>query len=53
MSAIANLTPGDFAQVMRQSQFSAIETQLDLARNLETACALKKSGANQPIGFVQ
>ena len=53
IGGIANLTPGDFAQAMRRNLFAKFQTPLELARNLVKACAQKKSGANQPIGFVK
>ena len=48
---LANLTPGDFATVMRQHRFRPLENPTGLIGALETECALKE-GARPAIGFV-
>ena len=47
-----NLTPGDFAAVVRQSQFRPITSSADLVSALEAECAIK-DGAKAAIGFLQ
>lgn len=45
------LTPGDFAAVMRQHRFRPLESPAQMVAALEAECALKE-GARQAIGFV-
>ncbi|KAB2937469.1 MAG: ATP-binding protein [Rhodocyclaceae bacterium] len=49
---LANLTPGDFAAVVRRSRFSGIDSPEDLVAALESECAVKE-GSRAGIGFLQ
>ena len=49
---MANLAPGDFAQLARASAFTKPTCARDLAIALERASLLKKSGTHRQIGFV-
>lgn len=51
LGRLRNLTPGDFAAVLRRHRFQPLASALDLQRALAQECALKEGGAN-PIGFV-
>lgn len=54
LSSIQNLTPGDFAQILRQHRFNPIKTQMDAAGRLIGAAKLKKSGqSGAGIGFLR
>ena len=46
-----NLTPGDFAAVVRQHRFRPIESASQMVAALEAECAVKE-GAKNAIGFV-
>ena len=46
-----NLTPGDFAAVMRQHRFRPVESSSALVAALEAECAMKE-GSKTAIGFV-
>lgn len=46
-----NLTPGDFAAVVRQNQFRPITSSADFVSALEAECAIKE-GAKAAIGFL-
>ena len=48
---LANLTPGDFAAVMRRHRFSPIGSSAELVSALQAECAIKAK-VRQPIGFV-
>lgn len=48
---LCQLTPGDFAVVVRQHGFRPVESSVQLVAALESECALKE-GARQAIGFV-
>lgn len=48
---LRNLTPGDFAAVMRQNRFRTISSAQELLNALEAECSLKE-GAGAAIGFV-
>ncbi len=50
LACLANLTPGDFAAVVRQHQFRGIESATDLIAALQAECAVKE-GARNAIGF--
>ncbi|WP_033365474.1 ATP-binding protein [Bordetella sp. FB-8] len=52
VQALRNLTPGDFAAVIRQSRFHRLNTAHDFAAALLAECALKVSGIRQRIGFI-
>jgi SpoVK/Ycf46/Vps4 family AAA+-type ATPase len=45
------LTPGDFANVVRQSRLRTIESSSRLITLLEAECAVKSEGGNRKIGF--
>ncbi|MCI6631544.1 MAG: AAA family ATPase [Sutterella sp.] len=53
LSHLTDITPGDFASVIRQSRFNPIASTEDLARRLVAECRLKHqvSGKKQTIGF--
>jgi len=52
LARLANLTPGDFAAVLRQSRFSGIASCEALVTAIEFECAIKESG-RAGIGFLQ
>ena len=45
-----NLTPGDFAAVMRQNRFRPITSSTEMVTSLEAECAVKE-GSKPSIGF--
>ena len=49
---LQQLTPGDFAAVIRQNRFRPITSSADLVAALEAECAIKE-GANAAIGFLR
>ncbi|MDO8270454.1 MAG: ATP-binding protein [Gammaproteobacteria bacterium] len=51
LSSLQNLTPGDFAAVIRQSRFRPIARTLDLVTALEAECTVKE-GRRSAIGFL-
>lgn len=51
MSAMEQLTPGDFAAVLRQHRFRPIESPAMLVSALEAECAVK-AGRKSSIGFL-
>lgn len=53
LSHLTDITPGDFASVIRQSRFNPIASTEDLARRPVAECRLKHqvSGKKQTIGF--
>ena len=52
LAAIDNLTPGDFASVMRRAKCVPVKDANDFVSRLAADCALKRGKANQrPIGF--
>ncbi len=53
VTGLGNLTPGDFDQVIRRSRLLCPSSALQVARSLQSAVALKKSGASRPIGFLR
>jgi transitional endoplasmic reticulum ATPase len=52
LARLQQLTPGDFAAVVRQCRLCPIESPLALVAALEKVCALKESGTRSPMGFV-
>ena len=50
-SALSNLTPGDFAAVVRQARFRPIASALELYGRLKAECEIKPGGQRQAIGF--
>lgn len=51
LAKLALLTPGDFANVVRQSRLREIASGRDLFERLEAECAAKPEGRHRPIGF--
>ena len=51
LGRLQNLTPGDFAAVVRRHRFQPLASALALQRALAEECALKE-GAAKPIGFM-
>ena len=45
------LTPGDFANVVRQARLRKINSASDLMERLEAECTMKPDGVKRPIGF--
>ena len=52
VQALRNLTPGDFAAVIRQSKFRRLNTADDFAAALLAECSLKRGGIRSRIGFI-
>ena len=52
MDRLHQLTPGDFAAVLRQRHFRPLPSADALVAALEIECALKNGGARNSIGFV-
>lgn len=52
LARLAQLTPGDFAAVARQSKFRPIKSVALLVDSLEIEVSLKRQGSSRPIGFV-
>ena len=52
LSSLHCLTPGDFAAVVRQSQFRPLRSATELVAALQSECALKHPPA-RPMGFLQ
>lgn len=50
MQQLPQLTPGDFATVMRQHRFRPLESPVTLVTALAAECAVKE-GSKMPIGF--
>ena len=51
LDKISNLTPGDFANVIRQSRLRKISSTYDLIKRLEAECEIKPGCSKQKIGF--
>ena len=51
LSRLPNLTPGDFATVIRQSRFRPIASTAELVSALEAECVVKE-GVRVSIGFI-
>ena len=51
VTRLTQLTPGDFAAVVRQHRFRAIQSPAALVRALDAECALKEGGGKTAIGF--
>jgi hypothetical protein len=47
-----NLTPGDFAAVMRQNRFRALQSAGQWIAMLQVECAIKRGGSSSPMGFL-
>lgn len=52
LNSLTNLTPGDFATVMRRSRFLGLDSASALVRQLGEECAVKEA-ESRPIGFVR
>lgn len=52
IGALRQLTPGDFAAVLRRHRFHPVASAAQWVRSLQAECALKQ-GQSTPIGFVQ
>lgn len=50
--AINNLTPGDFAAVVRRARFKPFARAMDFAEALVAEVGLKRGGVSRPIGFM-
>ena len=50
---LPNLTPGDFAAVIRQSRFNPLNSAEDFARVLSREVTLKEKPQGQRIGFIR
>jgi SpoVK/Ycf46/Vps4 family AAA+-type ATPase len=51
IQGISNLTPGDFAVVMRQSRLEPVTTASEFVARLARECSLKGGPARRTIGF--
>ncbi len=52
LARLRNLTPGDFAVVVRQRTISPVATAKEFVATLEAECTLKE-GAKNPVGFTR
>lgn len=52
LSQMPNVTPGDFATVIRQHRFRPIESVMELVDRLYVECSVK-GPIHRPIGFIQ
>ena len=51
LRALPNVTPGDFAAVVRRHRFAAFKDAAGFVAAVEEECALKKDGLKRAIGF--
>ena len=51
LSTLGNLTPGDFATVIRQARLRSIKTQEELLERLRAECEAKPGSRRKAIGF--
>jgi SpoVK/Ycf46/Vps4 family AAA+-type ATPase len=51
VQGMASLTPGDFANIVRQSRLSPLMSEGDLVARLQTECRLKPEGRRRAVGF--
>lgn len=49
--SLGNLTPGDFANVLRQARLEPVASALEVVSRLAGECALKVGGPRRAIGF--
>ena len=49
---LKQITPGDFAAVLRHGRLMPLTSATALVAGLETECALKHGGARHTMGFV-
>ena len=52
LAALTQLTPGDYAAVVRQSRLRPIQSASHMVQALAEECALKPGAKNRSIGFV-
>lgn len=52
LQQLNNLTPGDFAAVLRQSRLRPMRTASDWVQALQSESAIKPDGISKPFGFV-
>ena len=52
LQRLRNLTPGDFAAVLRQHRFRPLPCAADWVKALQGECALKSDACRAPLGFV-
>lgn len=53
VKSISNLTPGDFAAVIRQHRFSPIENAKDFIKRLQNEIDIKKIESSKKIRFME
>lgn len=51
IQSLRNLTPGDYANVMRQSRLEPVTTAREFVVRLSRECSLKSGPPRRPIGF--
>jgi hypothetical protein len=51
IQSLSNLTPGDFANVMRQSRLEPVNTAKEFVIRLSRECSLKRGPTRRTIGF--
>lgn len=51
VQGMTTLTPGDFANIVRQSRLSPIRSEAELATRLQAECRLKPGGRRRTVGF--
>jgi len=51
LARLTNLTPGDFANVARQTRLSRLCSAADLLARLQAECRVKPAQESRPIGF--
>ena len=52
LAALGQLTPGDYAAVVRQSRLRPIQSACHMVQALAEECALKPGAKNRSIGFI-
>jgi hypothetical protein len=52
LAALGQLTPGDYAAVVRQSRLRPIQSASRMVQALAEECALKPGAKNRSIGFI-
>jgi len=51
LSGLTQLTPGDFAAVLRQARITNVGSAATVVELLTQECAMKEGGARRPVGF--
>lgn len=51
MQGMTTLTPGDFANIVRQSRLAPIWSEAELVARLQAECRLKPNGRRRTVGF--